>query len=385
MSKKTNALNLRSVKSKDWSLKSFVEDFNYSKVLYQDLYIQDYIKNVLEYHYYESIVHDISIQRRKDVININVFFYSQHPENLVGASKKGKSRLFHKQKKRSARWKFEKKYYNLFFQTQKGLIKYDKYRKYLVDRKIVIKDRKGISSVMMKRPLGYKTRYSRRTLGGHSNYLRYKSKLKNKKKKRQFNNKFLFVFSLRRLLQINLYLLTGCRVNICFKNLINIVNFRLFPKGDERSAAARARSKFVPNKYDSARGLMEVLKIRPRINKLKGINVLYLVHLIITSFIVKSPQLLGIIIGRYLKKNIKSFNFFLNYLSRTLLPLYSFSNLRGLKIQFKGRLGTSLRKRTSVILFGSMPLQTINSNIKYSFTETFTIYGVCGIKIWYHY
>jgi small subunit ribosomal protein S3 len=56
-----------------------------------------------------------------------------------------------------------------------------------------------------------------------------------------------------------------------------------------------------------------------------------------------------------------------------------------MKIQFKGRLGSSLRKRTSIIKLGSMPLQTIESDIKFSFVKAITIYGICSIKIWYHY
>ena len=61
------------------------------------------------------------------------------------------------------------------------------------------------------------------------------------------------------------------------------------------------------------------------------------------------------------------------------------SDLRGLKIQFKGRLSTRLRKKKLIIRFGSLPLQTFSANIKYSFHQSLTMYGVCGIKIWYYY
>ena len=76
MSKTTNPLSLRLAKKKNWASKSFFEDFNYSKLLYQDLYVRNYIKNVLEYQFYNSIIDDISIQRKEDVINVSVSFYS---------------------------------------------------------------------------------------------------------------------------------------------------------------------------------------------------------------------------------------------------------------------------------------------------------------------
>ena len=48
MSKKTNSLSLRIIKNKNWISRSFLEDFNYSKILYQDLYITNFIKNILQ-------------------------------------------------------------------------------------------------------------------------------------------------------------------------------------------------------------------------------------------------------------------------------------------------------------------------------------------------
>ena len=76
MSKKTNSLSLRSLKNKSWASKSFFEDFNYSKILYQDLYITDYIKNILQYQFFNGIVQDVIIQRKRDIIYINVSYYS---------------------------------------------------------------------------------------------------------------------------------------------------------------------------------------------------------------------------------------------------------------------------------------------------------------------
>lgn len=165
--------------------------------------------------------------------------------------------------------------------------------------------------------------------------------------------------------------MTGCSVNLYTRNIAHLLSLPIFKKKSKE--------------LSSVRNIMSHFRIQSNVNKLVGLNVFHLVHLFYTSLTFKNPQLLGIFISRVIKKNIKSFRFLFFFLSRILLPIFTFSGLKGLKIQFKGRLGSSLRKRTSIINFGSMPLQTINCEIKYSFTESITIYGICGIKIWYHY
>ena len=268
-------------------------------------------------------------------------------------------------------WKLKKKYYSYYFQLiRQAKLDLKPLTRFQIDLKRISDNKKREQGVFVE-PEGYQKTRVFFFNEAESPF--------------QFKKGTLHLFSLKKLIILNLQFLTGCRVAIHFTNMALSSNFLINPKRDQRSMHNRLLKKFTPNKFNNVRGVMGILKIRPRVNKLIGINVPYLVHLIFTSFIYKSPKILGVIISRYLKKNIKSFNFFFNFLSRTLLPIYSFSSLKGLKIQFKGRLGTSLRKRTSTILFGSMPLQTINSNIKYSFTESITIYGICGIKIWYYY
>lgn len=342
MSKKTNPTSLRLSQKKSWISKSFFEDYNYSKLLYQDLYVQDYVKNVLQYQFYNSIIDDISIQRKKDNVDVKVSFYSNdQPVNFSSNNNSfGDGRLFFNLKKKH-KWSLKKKIFFNYLQIKKN--RTHKYQKYFV-QVLKVKKQKKMTPMVVKMKL-------------------------NK------NADYLLVFSLKRLIETNLALLTGCHVNLHLRNLSTLVNFPMFSRKTVQSN----------NNINSVRKIMSFLKIRPKISQLVGLDVKYLVHLVYTSFIFKSPNLLGTLISRVVKKNIKSFNFFFNFLSRTLLPLFIFSNLSGLKIQFKGRLGSSLRKRTSIILFGSMPLQSIDSVVNYSFNESITIYGVCGIKIWYYY
>jgi small subunit ribosomal protein S3 len=54
----------------------------------------------------------------------------------------------------------------------------------------------------------------------------------------------------------------------------------------------------------------------------------------------------------------------------------------GVKIQLSGRLGGAEMSRQEKHIVGSIPLQTLMSNIDYGFSEAFTTYGAIGIKVW---
>lgn len=54
----------------------------------------------------------------------------------------------------------------------------------------------------------------------------------------------------------------------------------------------------------------------------------------------------------------------------------------GVKIELAGRLGGAEMSRREKQLQGSIPLQTLQSNIDYGFAEAHTTYGAIGIKVW---
>ena len=113
MSKKTNPASLRLIKNKKWPSKSFFENYNYSKLLFQDLYIQNYVQNFFKYNVHESIVHNISIQRKGFKIYIFIDYYQTKSfrkkvfGNTANIQKKA-VRL-----KRKFRWNNRKKIYML--------------------------------------------------------------------------------------------------------------------------------------------------------------------------------------------------------------------------------------------------------------------------------
>ena len=55
---------------------------------------------------------------------------------------------------------------------------------------------------------------------------------------------------------------------------------------------------------------------------------------------------------------------------------------QGVKIQVSGRLGGSEMGRQETTRRGSIPLQTLQSNVGYGFAQSYTTYGVIGVKVW---
>nr|YP_010886817.1 ribosomal protein S3 [Paralagenidium karlingii]WJH17927.1 ribosomal protein S3 [Paralagenidium karlingii] len=99
----------------------------------------------------------------------------------------------------------------------------------------------------------------------------------------------------------------------------------------------------------------------------------------------------------YFSKNIEIFSNFIKqqlqrkkiqkkqmfHLNNNLEKFYRiFRDFLGYRLQFKGRLNKSRRKRKVVYQKGKMPLSTLKHNIQYSFNEFKTPSGICSIKLW---
>ncbi|MBU6389090.1 30S ribosomal protein S3 [Patescibacteria group bacterium] len=56
--------------------------------------------------------------------------------------------------------------------------------------------------------------------------------------------------------------------------------------------------------------------------------------------------------------------------------------VNGIKIRISGRLGGAEIARSESVASGSIPLQTIRSNVDYALSEAHTTYGVVGVKVW---
>ncbi len=55
---------------------------------------------------------------------------------------------------------------------------------------------------------------------------------------------------------------------------------------------------------------------------------------------------------------------------------------QGVKVMIAGRLGGAEMKRREWVREGRVPLQTLRADIDYGFAESFTTYGIIGVKVW---
>lgn len=60
-----------------------------------------------------------------------------------------------------------------------------------------------------------------------------------------------------------------------------------------------------------------------------------------------------------------------------------FSKILGYRLQFKGRLNGSKRKKKMIFQKGKIPLNTLKYDIKYYFHEFKTPSGICSFKLWF--
>jgi ribosomal protein S3 len=107
--------------------------------------------------------------------------------------------------------------------------------------------------------------------------------------------------------------------------------------------------------------------------------------LIYDSFLIKNPELISNYISFLVEKNIKNWRVIFKMLSDQIFFLYQKSDLKGFKLQLKGRLGGIKRTRKIIIKEGKIPSHSIQNTIKYSFTNCNTIHGTYGIKVWMYY
>ena len=113
-----------------------------------------------------------------------------------------------------------------------------------------------------------------------------------------------------------------------------------------------------------------------------------IVDLVSFSLINKSSKLLSLGIAEILKKEIKHNQVF-SLLNKILFTYFKYffltknkSLLKGYRIEIKGKINGRPRKKKRVISNGSMPFSSSDANISYFFSESFTKYGIFGIKVW---
>ena len=117
-------------------------------------------------------------------------------------------------------------------------------------------------------------------------------------------------------------------------------------------------------------------------------NFLYISNFVLLALINKSSKVLSLGISMVLKKLVKH-NQFLRLLSKVLFIYYKYFSLlkkkktiKGYRIEIKGKINGKPRKKKRVISSGPMPFSSVDCNISYYFSESFTKYGIFGVKVW---
>nr|DAD55029.1 TPA_asm: ribosomal protein S3 [Phytophthora agathidicida] len=124
--------------------------------------------------------------------------------------------------------------------------------------------------------------------------------------------------------------------------------------------------------------IFDKIKKKNRINK----NIKKMIYNFSYAFYTKNINIITFYIRQTLERK-KTHKKFINNIDNMLQEFFKmFSNFVGYRLQFKGRLNKSKRKKKMVFQKGKIPLNTLEYDIKYHFNEFKTPSGICSIKLW---
>ena len=147
-------------------------------------------------------------------------------------------------------------------------------------------------------------------------------------------------------------------------------NIKLFIKNIQFFELIKLRKnlKFIFNK----------IKKNKRINK----NIKKMIYNFSYAFYTKNINIITFYIKQTLERK-KTHKKFITNINNMLEEFFKiFSNVIGYRLQFKGRLNKSKRKKKMIFQKGKIPLNTLKYDIKYHFNEFKTPSGICSIKLW---
>ncbi len=98
---------------------------------------------------------------------------------------------------------------------------------------------------------------------------------------------------------------------------------------------------------------------------------------------INQPELEAFLVGRNVAEQLERRVSFRRAMKMTAERTMR-AGAMGVKIMVSGRLGGREMARTAMELNGTVPLQTLDADIDYGFTEARTAYGRIGVKTWVH-
>ena len=333
MGKQTNAQVLRFSKSEDWVSKYYVDSFNYSNLLVQDLLIREYAINFISG--FNTKVAQVYIHREEHRVILRIFSYNDSFTHWSSCLMKHKKKVRYNKKrlKRSS-----VKHKNIFNPPNS--------------------DTKTYNPLMCIDTLPFQMIFKRD--GKHLDYIKVKKYSKNIRRCTGYSGKSLLALNLSYLLKTNVIIQN---TNILSNNQRHLLLKIFRPMG---------------------------FRLRSPLSKFLRIKFVCLVYY---SLLYKSSLLLcrylRFIIPRFCKKRRKSrrINPFFKSLKSVikLMFLKGFckkAKIKGVKICIKGRINGSRRKRTYIYKKGHTSTQSFKNEVSYYQEDCLTIFGVLGIKVW---
>ena len=96
----------------------------------------------------------------------------------------------------------------------------------------------------------------------------------------------------------------------------------------------------------------------------------------------KNPEASAAITAEQIVEKIENRMPFRRVLKQALAKIIANREVKGAKIEIKGRLNGSEIARTEHMEEGLMPLQKLTANIDFAKNTAFTTYGTVGVKVW---
>ena len=123
------------------------------------------------------------------------------------------------------------------------------------------------------------------------------------------------------------------------------------------------------------KGGSEVANIKEELKKLTGKDVQ------ISICEIKRPELDAKLVGESIAQQLKARISYRRAMKQAIASAIRVG-AQGIKIKVSGRLGGAEMARTEQYKEGRIPLHTLRADIDYAISESNTIYGKIGIKVW---
>ncbi|MCG8310361.1 MAG: 30S ribosomal protein S3 [Cytophagales bacterium] len=123
------------------------------------------------------------------------------------------------------------------------------------------------------------------------------------------------------------------------------------------------------------KGGAEVDKIKEELKKITGKDVQ------INIFEIKRPELDAKLVGESVAQQLKARISYRRAMKQAIASAMRVG-AQGIKIKASGRLGGAEMARTEQYKDGRIPLHTLRADIDYAVSESQTVYGKIGIKVW---